>query len=68
MPLLDGGALIREIAQISPLTTGIIITAGTVDAAEVPPGVPVLRKPFTIGALLAAVDAVRLRAARHRAG
>jgi len=66
MPGLNGGELLREIAQISPSTMGIIISAGTVHTLEVPSGVPILRKPFPIGDLLAEIDRVWLALMRRR--
>jgi DNA-binding NtrC family response regulator len=67
MPELNGGKLMREIARISPSTTGIIMTAGTVKAAEVPPRVPVLKKPFRAAALLATVEMMVMHSAQLRA-
>jgi CheY-like chemotaxis protein len=67
MPVLNGGELIREIVRISPSTMGVIMTAGTVMATEVPPCVPVLRKPFRIADLLVTIDTMRLRSIQLRA-
>ena len=67
MPELNGGELIREIARISPSTMGIVITAGMIKAAHVPPCVPVLKKPFGAAALLATVEMMVMRSAQLRA-
>jgi CheY-like chemotaxis protein len=67
MPELNGGELIREIVRFSPSTMGIVMTAGTVTAAEVPPCVPVLKKPIRTPDLLATVDMMVMHSAQLRA-
>ena len=55
MPAMPGTHLIREIARLSPGTVRVLMTGGIIDSAQVPDGVPVLRKPFSIHDLISAV-------------
>lgn len=53
MPGMSGIELVREIAAISPQTVPVLMTGGAVDAAEVPAGVRLIRKPIMLNKLLA---------------
>jgi hypothetical protein len=58
MPEMRGTELLREIGKtgkISPRTVTVLMTGGMFDSAEVPAGVSVLKKPFSIKSLIAAV-------------
>jgi CheY-like chemotaxis protein len=69
MPEMRGTELLREIAKISPRTVNILVTGGMVGSAEVPVGVSVLKKPFPIKSLIAAIGVAleaRLAEARGR--
>jgi DNA-binding NtrC family response regulator len=57
MPEMPGKELILEAAQVSPLTTSLLMTGGVLSSAEVPQGVAVLRKPIFKQDLLDAVQA-----------
>src|SRR5436853_480342 len=64
MPEMSGTQLVREMADLSPRTARVLMTAGIIDATDVPEGVPVLRKPFRTRDLLAAVEAALTRSAQ----
>jgi DNA-binding response OmpR family regulator len=66
MPEMDGGALIREITRISPQSASLLMSGDTLSVAEVPVGVPVLKKPFMAVQLYAAVEAALDRSAQVR--
>jgi serine/threonine-protein kinase len=55
MPEMRGTELLREIAKISPRTVTVLMSGSTLDSAEVPAGVSVLKKPFSVKSLIAAV-------------
>jgi len=57
MPEMLGTQLIREIARLSPGTARVLMTGGIIESAQVPDGVQVLRKPFSIRDLISAVEA-----------
>jgi CheY-like chemotaxis protein len=57
MPDMKGTQLIREVAQLSPQTAGLLMT-GHINPGDVPDGVPVLNKPFSLQDLLSAVQAI----------
>jgi DNA-binding NtrC family response regulator len=64
MPDMRGTELLRETARITPGTARLLITGGLLDPAEVPEGVPVLRKPFTSAELISAISAALERSAQ----
>jgi DNA-binding NtrC family response regulator len=64
MPEMPGTELVSEVARISPQTARLLITGGQVDLRNVPEGVPVLRKPVSTEALLAAVQEALDRSAQ----
>jgi CheY-like chemotaxis protein len=57
MPDMLGTQLVRKIAQVSPQTASMLMTAGVIDSTEVSDGLRVLRKPFRARDLMAAVQA-----------
>ena len=63
MPEMCGTELVREIAQLTPGTARILISGGKVDPAELPEGVPLLRKPLLTEELICAVQAILDRSA-----
>jgi FixJ family two-component response regulator len=67
MPEMCGTDLIREITLRSPQTACILMTGGVGDFAEVPPGIPLLRKPVSGRDLIAAVDEAIRQSAELRA-
>lgn len=48
MPEMPGTELIREVATLSPGTAGVLITGAAIAQFDLPNGVPVLEKPFSI--------------------
>jgi CheY-like chemotaxis protein len=52
MPEMQGTQLVREVADLSPRTESMLTTGGSIDPAEIPEGVPVLKKPFSIPDLI----------------
>ncbi|HEY7303030.1 MAG TPA: response regulator [Bryobacteraceae bacterium] len=64
MPAMQGTQLVREVAQISPQTAGLLMTGGILEPADVPNGVPVLQKPFAMSDLISAVEATLARSAQ----
>jgi CheY-like chemotaxis protein len=48
MPEMEGTQLVREVVQISADTPVVLMTGGAVTEADIPVGVPVIRKPFSI--------------------
>ena len=56
MPGTGGTGLVREIAQMSPHTACVLMTGGVMDPADVPKGVPLLRKPLSRRELAAVVE------------
>ena|SRR5947209_8103934 len=61
MPEMQGTQLVREIADLSPGTASMLMTGGILDPADLPTGVPVLRKPFSTAELLLVVEATLAR-------
>lgn len=66
MPEMRGTELVREITRVSPATCCLLMTGG-VDLVEVPPDVPVLRKPFSQRHLVSSVELAVERSAELRA-
>jgi CheY-like chemotaxis protein len=69
MPEMRGTELLREIGKISPRSVNLLMTGGMVDSAEVPVGVSLLKKPFPIKSLIAAIGGAlesRLEETRRR--
>jgi DNA-binding NtrC family response regulator len=64
MPQLRGTDLVREIGEISPQTATILMTGGHIDPADVPDGIPLIRKPFQTAELIAAVHRALERSAK----
>jgi DNA-binding NtrC family response regulator len=62
MPEMQGTQLVREIGELSPQTAGLLMTGAVVKSADVPGGVPVLKKPFAMRNLISAVEAALARA------
>jgi CheY-like chemotaxis protein len=56
MPEMYGTDLVREIARVSPETACVLMTGGWVDPAEIPPDVPLLRKPIFKNDLIATIQ------------
>lgn len=56
MPQMRGPDLVHEVGRLSPSTACVLMTGGVVDSAELPPDVPLLRKPLSQRDLIAAVD------------
>jgi hypothetical protein len=61
-----GTDLVREVAQISPQTAPVLMTGGVIRSAEIPDGVPVLRKPFSMEDLLVTVRVALVRSTQLR--
>jgi DNA-binding NtrC family response regulator len=53
---MQGTALISEIKQRSPQTVCVLMTGGVIKSGDVPDGVTVLRKPFSIQCLISTVE------------
>ena len=66
-PAMRGTYLVREIAQVSPHTASILMTCDAVDLADVPRGVPLLRKPFSTEDLFHTVAEVLACSAQTKA-
>jgi len=64
MPEMRGMELVREIARIRPGIASLLFTGGLIDPAEVPEGVPILRKPFSTAELISAASAAMERFAQ----
>jgi DNA-binding NtrC family response regulator len=62
MPEMPGPQLVHEIAELSPQTAGVLMTGAVLNSADVPDGVPVLKKPFALRDLISAVKAALARA------
>jgi DNA-binding NtrC family response regulator len=67
MPNMQGTQLVREVAQISPQTAGLLMTGAANNPADVPNGVPVLKKPLAMSDLITAVQAILAESAELRA-
>ena len=67
MPEMRGTELVREIGQLSPDSACVLMSAGVVPRSELPPDVPLLRKPLLKDDLLAAVDQALIRASELHA-
>lgn len=57
LPEMRGTQLVREVLRLSPQTAGLLMTAGAIPT-DLPDGVAVLRKPFSIQELVFKVQAV----------
>ncbi len=66
MPELRGPELLREVAEISPATTGVLVS-GWVGETKLPASVPFLRKPLPANELFSAVERVLADSKRLRA-
>ena len=64
MPEMPGTQLVREIAEFSPGTASVLMTAGCIDDASALHGVPVLKKPFSRRELVCALQAALARSAQ----
>jgi CheY-like chemotaxis protein len=64
MPGMSGTELVREIAELSPQTPSVLMTAVLIHPSGVPDGVPVLKKPFSKRDLICAVEAAMARSAK----
>lgn len=62
MPEMQGTQLVSEVFLLSPQTVGLLMTGG-VRPRDVPKGVAVLRKPFSIRELILAVGSSLARSA-----
>jgi CheY-like chemotaxis protein len=67
MPEMRGPQLIRDVVRLSPDTPAVLMTGGIVNAADMPSGVSVLRKPFAIWNLFSAFEATLSESAESRA-
>jgi hypothetical protein len=67
MPEKLGTQLVRKVAQFLPKTACVHMTAGITDSADLPAGVPVLRKPFAKHDLISLVQATLARSVQARA-
>jgi CheY-like chemotaxis protein len=63
MPGLQGTDLISEIKQFSPETACVLMTAGVVKPEQVPEGVTVLWKPFSVQGLISTIQTALARPA-----
>jgi DNA-binding NtrC family response regulator len=63
MPEMRGPELVRECVRIAPYTACVLMTASVIDISDIPPGVPLLRKPMPKTELLAAIEAAVARSA-----
>jgi len=62
MPGMSGTELVRELAELSPRTSSLLMTAAPLSEVAIPPdGIPVLRKPFSKQDLICAVEAALAR-------
>jgi CheY-like chemotaxis protein len=64
LPEIRGTELLREIGNVSPSTVSVLMTGGTLDSADVPVGVSVLKKPFSTQELICAISAALERSAQ----
>jgi CheY-like chemotaxis protein len=55
MPEMRGTQLVRDIVRLSPQTVGVLLTGYF--PGNVPDGVALLRKPFTLQGLIHAIEA-----------
>jgi DNA-binding NtrC family response regulator len=66
MPEMLGTDLVRAVAHVSPQTAPVLMTGWVTSSAEIPDGVPLLRKPFSTQVLLAAVQVALVRSTQLR--
>jgi DNA-binding NarL/FixJ family response regulator len=64
MPEMQGPELVSEVTKISPQTARVLMTGGIVNPAEMPSGVQVLHKPFSLEVLISAIEAALARSAQ----
>jgi DNA-binding NtrC family response regulator len=67
MPDMRGTELVREIASASPTTACVLVSGYLLDEAELPSGLPLLRKPPSVADLIAAVEGAIARSVELRA-
>jgi CheY-like chemotaxis protein len=67
MPEMRGTELIRKIAEISPKTSALLMSGGVLGPMDVPPDIPLIRKPLMTPELLQAIEALLQRPAGGRA-
>ena len=65
MPGMLGTDLIRDIALVLPHAAFVLMTGGVIDLADLPKGVPLLRKPFSVPDLVAVIEQAEARATPH---
>jgi DNA-binding NarL/FixJ family response regulator len=66
MPGMRGTELVSEVSRISPGTGTVLMAGGGAVVADVPPGIPLLRKPICTRDLLVIVRDVLARSSRAR--
>ena len=64
MPRLDGVGLLRQLGSREPRTPVLLMTAWPATVGEHAPGIPVMRKPIDLDAVVAAVSAAMGRVRR----
>ena len=67
MPDMRGTDLIREVIANYPQIACVLMTGGTIDSADVPPRVPLFRKPLLKRDLIALVEEATARSAELKA-
>jgi DNA-binding NtrC family response regulator len=67
MPGMPGTDLAREVALISPQTAVVLMTGGVISSAAVPNDTTLLKKPFSMQDLFAAVQTAVVRSTQLRA-
>jgi DNA-binding NtrC family response regulator len=68
MPEMCGPDLIRQLQHLSPETACVLMTGSVVGSPELPPDVPLLRKPFSQRDVIVAIEKAIARSAQLRAG
>ena len=66
MPQMRGTDLVRNVAQLAPQAACILMTGGLFNPTEVPPGVPLIRKPISQNDLFAAIERARIQSVEQR--
>lgn len=67
MPGMRGTELVREIGSLSPETACVLMTAGAVNPAQIPPGIRLFHKPLSKFDLITAIELGIARCAELRA-